>query len=74
MDDVKIPLIGGDKLALFNEGKYKHKDGYTLLISNGDIFLTPSAPMSFKAEDVFTSDNWTEITTEGSETNGSAES
>ena len=48
---------------MFNEGTYRHADGWSVLIDNdGTIYVTPDAPAFINIKDFFDPEKWTEIT------------
>lgn len=46
----------------FNEGTYKHENGFTIMItSNGVIMLSPNHPNSMKLSELFDTTKWDKI-------------
>jgi hypothetical protein len=45
----------------FKDGKYLHKRGFTLIIHNGIIMLSPNHPLSLRLSELFDSSMWEEV-------------
>lgn len=48
----------------FKEGTYRHEKGFTVLIRNGAIFVSPDAPKFIDIKDFFDPDKWTRVVLE----------
>lgn len=45
----------------FKDGKYKHSSGFTIIVMNGEIMLSPDHPVSVRLSDLFNSSKWEEV-------------
>lgn len=51
----------------FTQGTYKHESGFTLLVNDEGIFLSPEHPMSLRLSVLFDSTKWTQVEDEAAE-------
>lgn len=45
----------------FKEGTYQHEKGFSVLIKNGAIYVSPDAPKFIDIKDFFDANKWTRI-------------
>lgn len=47
---------------MFKLGKYKHKEkGFEVVVTNTGIYISPSAPMSMRIDEIFNEEKWEQI-------------
>lgn len=45
----------------FNDGVYKHETGFTIMVLDGDIMLSPNHPLSMRLSELFDVTKWVKI-------------
>ena len=46
---------------LFNDGTYKHESGFTVVVINGTVMLSPNHPLSLRLSEFFDASKWERI-------------
>lgn len=54
-------MKGGKKYMPFSDGMYKHESGFTILVVNGTIMLSPDHPLSMRLSELFDVTKWTKL-------------
>ena len=63
MDDDKTQILkkGSDNM-LFNQGTYRHEEGFTIMVTaDGTIMVSPDHPLSLRLSVLFDTTKWTKI-------------
>lgn len=50
---------------LFNDGVYKHKSGFTLMVVDGKPMLSTDHKLAYRADEIFNPNNWEEVKNNG---------
>lgn len=45
----------------FKDGTYTHESGFTVVIKNGVVMLSPTHPLSLRLSEFFNSAKWMEV-------------
>lgn len=45
----------------FKDGIYRHESGFTIMVNNGVVMLTPSHPLSVRLSELFDTSKWKEV-------------
>ena len=45
----------------FNDGVYKHETGFTIMVLDGNIMLSPNHPLSMRLSELFDVTKWVKI-------------
>ena len=45
----------------FKDGVYQHVSGFTLMVQNGVVMLSPNHPMSIRLSELFDTTKWKEV-------------
>lgn len=45
----------------FNDGTYKHASGFTIMVLDGEIMLSPNHPLSMRLSELFDVTKWEKI-------------
>ena len=64
MDVDKISLLIRKEMKtdmLFKAGTYKHEEGFTIMVTDGTIMLSPNHPLSLRLSVLFDTTKWTKI-------------
>lgn len=54
---------------MFKDGTYKHKSGFVIVVTNGEIMLSPNHPLSMRLSELFNVDSWERV----GDTNGDSD-
>ena len=45
----------------FKDGTYEHESGFTIMVIDGKIMLSPNHPLSLKLSEMFDTTKWKEV-------------
>lgn len=45
----------------FKDGTYQHTSGFTVMVQNGAVMLSPNHPMSMRLSELFDTTKWKEV-------------
>lgn len=45
----------------FKDGKYEHESGFTILVKDGQVMISPVHPISLRASEIFDTSKWKEV-------------
>lgn len=45
----------------FKDGTYKHESGFTILVQNGTVMLSPNHPTTMRLSELFDASKWKEV-------------
>lgn len=45
----------------FKDGTYQHTSGFTIMVQNGVVMLSPNHPMSLRLSELFDTTKWKEV-------------
>lgn len=45
----------------FKDGIYRHESGFTIMVNNDVVMLTPNHPLSIRLSELFDMSKWKEI-------------
>lgn len=58
---LNINQKGVNKPMPFKDGVYQHVSGFTLMVQNGVVMLSPNHPMSIRLSELFDTTKWKEM-------------
>ena len=45
----------------YKDGVYQHESGFTVMVMNGTVMLSPNHPLSIRLSELFDSKKWKEV-------------
>lgn len=45
----------------FKDGTYKHENGFTVMVKDSVVMLSPDHPLSLRLSELFDSKKWTKV-------------
>lgn len=45
----------------FKNGKYKHENGFTIIVSNNEVLVSPNHPLTLRISELFDASKWKEV-------------
>lgn len=45
----------------FKDGIYHHESGFTVMVNNGVVMLSPNHPLSIRLSELFDTSKWKEV-------------
>ena len=52
---------GSDYIMPFKDGVYQHETGFTVMVMNGAVMLSPNHPLSMRLSELFDMKKWKEV-------------
>lgn len=46
---------------LFNDGTYRHESGFTIVVVQGNVMISPNHPLSLRLSELFDKSKWEKI-------------
>lgn len=46
---------------LFNDGTYRHESGFTIIVVQGNVMISPNHPLSLRLSELFDKSKWEKI-------------